>query len=63
MKTTELKRHNCAMNDGVQSCDCFVAGQKAENKAWLKGRRCRNCGKEFENTELTDTCHKCWEMN
>jgi predicted Zn-ribbon and HTH transcriptional regulator len=41
----------------------YQTGQKAENKAWLKGRRCRNCGKEFENTGLTDTCHKCWEMN
>ena len=62
-KSKELKRHICRFNDGKQSCDCFIKGQKAENKAWVNGTRCATCGKEFIRTEMTDNCPQCWEEN
>jgi hypothetical protein len=62
-KTKELKRHICRFNDGKQSCDCFIKGQKAENKAWLKGERCHSCGKYMEPQRMTNICPTCWENN
>lgn len=61
-KTKELKRHMCRYNDGECSCDCFIKGQKAENKAWLSGKRCIDCGKEKDG-EFISTCLKCLEEN
>ena len=62
-KSKELKRHICQYNDGKQSCDCFIKGQKAENKAWLKGERCHSCGKYMEPQRMTNICPTCWENN
>jgi hypothetical protein len=60
-KTKELKRHICRFNDGEQSCTCFIKGQEAENKAWLKGERCHSCGKYMKPSATTNTCPRCWE--
>jgi hypothetical protein len=61
MKTKELKAHKCIFNDGLRSCKCFIAGQKAERKAWLKGLRCRSCGAVKELNMLSSICGKCWK--
>lgn len=61
MKSKELQQHICAMNDGEQSCKCFIKGQSAECQAWMKGERCHSCGKYMEPKGLTNTCSKCWE--
>ena len=62
-KSKELKRHICRFNDGECSCVCFIKGQKAENKAWLKGERCHSCGKYMEPQRMTNICPTCWENN
>ena len=40
----------------------FKEGVEAENKAWLSGKRCIDCGEEKDG-EFISTCLKCLEEN
>ena len=74
MKTITDKFTKFMKSQGIKVVDCtpktmqkkgkskeFIAGQKAERKAWLKGLRCHSCGAVKELNMLSSVCGKCWK--
>lgn len=41
--------------------EAFEEGKKVENKAWIEGSRCLECGKEKEKGNTCSMCDKCLE--